>query len=75
MSMRTILIIGFVFGMCMSANLAASMYGGCEGFTMRPNNPCEVVLAAANCTFSMVLLYLAYQLISSAGGGGGGFSY
>lgn len=69
MSMQSILTIGFVFGLCLSANFAASTFGGCEGFSMRPHNPCAVVLSAANCTFGMALLYLVYQLISSTGGG------
>lgn len=73
MSVQTIFIIGFVFGMCLSANYAASEYGGCHGFSLQPHNPCQVVLAAVNCTFMMALLYLTYKLISSSGGGGYSF--
>lgn len=67
---KEIFLIGLVFGMCLSANFAAQTWGRCSGFTLEPRNPCAVVLAAINCTASMVLLYLTYAVVSSGGGGG-----
>ena len=69
---KQIFMIGLVFGMCLSANYAAREFGGCGGeITLRPSDPCSVVMAAVNCTLCMVMLYFAYQLLS--GGGNSGF--
>lgn len=66
MDTKSVLLIGFVFGLCMSANAAASMYAGCSGFTLQPGSPCAAVLAAVNCMFSLLLAFMTYKLISSA---------
>lgn len=67
---REIFLLGLVFGMCLSANFAAQVWGGCSGFSLKPNSPCAVVLAAINCTASMIMLYFAYAILTSGGGGG-----
>lgn len=66
---KEIFLLGLVFGMCLSANFAAATWGGCSGFSLEPSSPCAVVLAAVNCTASMVMLYLTYAVLSSGGGG------
>lgn len=69
---RQIFMIGLVFGFCLSANFAAREWGGCSGqITIQPGSPCEVAMAAVNCTLSLVMVYFAYQLLTSGGNGGG----
>lgn len=65
---RQICVIGCVFGLCMSANYATAQFGGCSGFSMQPRNLCTVVSAAINCTASLALAYLMFQLFNSGGG-------
>lgn len=65
-------MVGLVFGMCLSANFAAREWGGCSGeITLQPSSPCEVFMAALNCTLSMIMVYFAYQLLTSGQNGGG----
>ena len=70
---QQIFMMGLVFGMCLSANFAARQWGGCDGvpLTLDPGNPCEVVMAAVNCTLCMVMLYFMYRIISSGANSGG----
>ena len=69
---RQIFMMGLVFGLCLSANLVARQMGGCGNtrVTLNPSSPCEVVMAAVNCTLCMVMVYFAYQLLSSSSDGG-----
>lgn len=73
MSLVTVMITGMIFGMCLSANVAGRMYGGCDGFTMRPQTPCQAVLAGINCTAIMAILFMVVRTVASLNSGGGGF--
>lgn len=69
---RSALMIGLLFGLCASANVAASMFAGCSrGFDFRPSDPCGAVMAGVNCTFCIAIVWSIYQMVNSSGGGGG----
>jgi hypothetical protein len=65
MEAQAMLMIVFVFAMCMVANVVGMQFAGCNGFTSRPSGACQAVMAVINCGFCMVLTVLTYSMIKT----------